>query len=294
LSVATTSAQLLGQDEIMSRSTAWLDIGIHPRTGEAFIREKGSGEKWAWNWRDIAASDLRSFNSEPEKLRPVFPKAVMQDPAGFRFHYEESYGRWDCVVQLAESEVLFQVQPDSRYPCELGAIGFPPTIRPESNSRPLFLDTAFAGRMHRSSQATKFTLPADDFWMRYYGVLGTKSAYINILEPGLDAILTYADDGAGPLRYGWVHTPRMATLEQIRTQRVRFVSSPSYVQLARLYRKYSKDEGFYVSLREKLEECPSLERLFGAVLIMIGYLRDPQSDYAAAFQKLRSLGIEKA
>jgi hypothetical protein len=36
-----------------------------------------------------------------------------------------------------------------------------------------------------------------DLWMRYYSVLGTKSAYINILEPGFDAILTYANDGAG-------------------------------------------------------------------------------------------------
>lgn len=294
LSVGPTAAQLLGQDEIISRSRTWLEIGIHPRTGEGFIREKGSGEKWVWNWHEIVAADLRTFNNDPKNLRPVLPKSVVQDPAGFRLHYEESYGRWDCVIQLIESEVVFQVEPDSRYPCELGAIRFPPTIRPETNSRPFFLDTAFAGRMHRASQATNFSLPADNLWMRYYGVLGAKSAYLNILEPGFDAILAYADDGAGPLGYGWVHTPRMSTLQQIRRQRVRLVSSPSYVQLARVYRKYAMDGGFYVSLREKLEECPSLEKLFGAVLIMIGYLRDSQSDYAAAFRKLRSLGVEKA
>ena len=63
---------------------------------------------------------------------------------------------------------------------------------------------------------------------------------------------------------------------------------------ARNYRRYAMEQGFYRSLKQKLEECPSLEKIFGAVLVMLGYLSDPQADYAAAFRKLKSRGVEKA
>jgi hypothetical protein len=63
---------------------------------------------------------------------------------------------------------------------------------------------------------------------------------------------------------------------------------------ARAYRGYAMKEGFYRSLRDKLMECPSLEKLFGGVLVMIGYLQDPQADYAKAFRQLKKAGVEKA
>ncbi|MGW8178433.1 MAG: hypothetical protein ACWGQW_06665, partial [bacterium] len=47
-------------------------------------------------------------------------------------------------------------------------------------------------------------------------------------------------------------------------------------------------------LVSKLEECPSLSGLFGAVLIQLGYLQDDDADYASAFQKLKKMGVEKA
>ena len=39
---------------------------------------------------------------------------------------------------------------------------------------------------------------------------------------------------------------------------------------------------------------PSVEKLFGAVLIMLGYLQDNEADYAGAFRKLKERGVEKA
>jgi hypothetical protein len=130
--------------------------------------------------------------------------------------------------------------------------------------------------------------------MRYYAVLGNKSAYLSILEPGFDAELAYQDEKPGGLRFGWMHTPRLGAIEQTRTQRFRFLSSPSYVMASRAYRRYAIDEGFYRSLREKLAECPSLEKLLGGVLVMIGYLHDPEADYAQAFRRLKKAGVEKA
>jgi hypothetical protein len=130
--------------------------------------------------------------------------------------------------------------------------------------------------------------------MRYYAVLGKKSAYLSILEPGFDAVLACEDTKTGSLRPGWIHTPRLGTLRQSRTQRFRFVSSSSHITIARAYRSYAMKEGMYRSLRDKLAECPSLEKLFGAVLVMLGYLQDPQADYARVFRQLKKAGVEKA
>jgi hypothetical protein len=303
-------------EETIIRSNPYLSIGINRKTGRAFVEEKISGEVWAWDWRDVRAADSASsiFSREaaendmrrsPERLKPISPESIVPLPDGFQLRYDQTWGKFSCSVHLAEKdpEVIFQVQPDLRYRCELSAIQFPSTLRPESVPRPVFLDTITGGRMHRpsarlgkplSEAASRFTVTADECWMRYWAVLGKKSAVMSILEPGFDAALNYFDDGQGALSFGWIHMPRLGWLDQARTQRFRFVASASYVAIARAYRQYAKQEGFFRSLRDKLEECPSLEKLFGAVLVMVGYLQDSEADYAGIFRKLKQRGVAKA
>jgi hypothetical protein len=278
------------------RSNEFLSIGAHRATGKAFVEEKVSGETWVWDWRQIAAADLSSFSGGGHKsLKPLEPFAIVPATDGFAFEYREPWGRFRCSVELSGSDVLFRVHPDVLYPCALGAVQFPSTLRPEGDTRPVMLDTVNGGRLHRpSSGPLDFTVGAEECWMRYYAVLGKKSAYLSILEPGFDAVLTSEDTSAGSLHLGWVHTPRLGTFEQSRTQRFRFVSSSSYVIIARAYRSYAMKEGLYRSLRDKLEECPSLKKLFGGVLVMLGYLQDPQADYAQVFRQLKKAGVEKA
>ena len=280
----------------MVRSNEFLSIGIEPATGKAFVEEKVSGETWVWDWRQIAASDVSSFSSRGrESLKPLQPFAVVPAAKGFGLEYREPWGRFRCSVELDGAEVLFRVEPDVLYPCALGAIQFPSTLLPENNARPIVLDTVNGGRMHRpSSGPVDFTVGAEECWMRYYAVLGKKSAYLSILEPGFDAVLACEDTKTGSLRPGWIQTPRLGTLQQSCTQRFRFVSSSSHVMIARAYRGYAMKEGMYRSLRDKLAECPSLERLLGGVLIMLGYLQDPQADYARVFRQLKKAGVEKA
>ena len=306
-------------EETIIRSNPFLTIGINRKTGRAFVEERTSGEVWGWDWKDIraAASDSSLLSLEaaeyqmhhiPERLKPISPKSIVSLPDGFQLRYDQPWGRFNCSVHLAEKdpEVLFQVEPDLRYRSELSAIQFPSTLRPEGSPRPVFLDTITGGRMHRpssslrgplsdsDSHSDRFTVAADGCWMRYWAVLGKKSAVSAILEPGFDAALTYSDDGRGPLNYGWVHLPRLGWLDQVRTQRFRFVPSASHVAIARAYRQYAKQEGFFRSLQQKLEECPSLEKLFGAVLVMVGYLHDSEADYAGVFRKLKQRGVAKA
>jgi hypothetical protein len=290
-----TRSQAAQTGETIVRSNRFLSIGLNQRTGIAFVEEKGSGETWIWDWRQVRAADLRSFSGDRKNLKALQPAAITPTPDGFSLDYHEAWGRFRGSVELAGAEVLFRVEPDVRYPCALGAVQFPSTLRPESDTRPVLLDTVNGGRLHRPGyQAANFSIPADVCWMRYYGVLGGKSAYLCIVEPGFDAELQCEDEKPGPLRFGWIHTPRLGIFEQARTARFRFLSSPSYVMVARAYRRYAMDEGLYRSLREKLTECPSLEKLFGGVLVMIGYLHDEEADYAGAFRQLKKAGVERA
>ena len=296
--VATSGGLSAQQDHIeesIVRSNRFLTIGLNRRTGRAFVEEKGSGETWVWDWRQIRATDLRSFSGDRKSLKPLGPSSIIAVPDGFALEYREPWGRFRCSVELTGADVLFRLEPDVRYPCSLGAVQFPPTLHPESDARPVLLDTVNEGRLYRPAYGRlDFGVPADVCWMRYYAVLGNKSVYLSILEPGFDAVLACEDQKPGPLRFGWIHTPRLGALEQARAQRFRFLSTPSYVMAARAYRRYAMEGGFYRSLRDKLAECPSLEKLFGGVLVMIGYLQDPDADYAEAFRRLKKAGVEKA
>jgi len=288
-------AQGVPTEDIIVRSNRFLTIGLNRRSGRAFLEEKGSGETWVWDWRQIRAADLRSFSSDQKSLKPLEPISIVSSDDGFTFEYRESWGRFRCSVELSGADVLFRVEPDVRYPCVLGAVQFPSTLHPESDARPVLLDTVNGGRLHRhASQPVNFSIPAEECWMRYYAVLGKKSAYLCILEPGFDAGLVSEDEKPGPLRFGWIHTPRLGAFEQARTLRYRFLSSASYVMAARAYRGYAMEAGFYRSLHEKLAECPSLEKLIGGVLVMIGYLHDPEADYAEVFRRLKKAGVERA
>jgi hypothetical protein len=288
-------------EETIVRSNPHLTIGLHRKSGRAFVEEKHSGETWTWDWKDVRVlftSLLEPVDNFPDALKPVLPESVHPLQDGFQLRYDQQdRGKFTCSVRLSatDPEVLFSVEPDIRYRCELTAIQFPPTLRPESEPRPVFLDTITGGRMHRpSGSAHRFGAEADRCWMRYWGALGRKSSVMAILEPGFDAALGYTDRGTGPIDYGWVQLPRLGSLDQVRTQRFRFMPSASHVTVARAYRDYAKKEGFYRSLRDKLEECPSLEKLFGAVLVMLGYLQDPEADYAGTFRKLKQRGVAKA
>ena len=295
-------------EDVIVRSNSHLTIGIHRKTGRAFVEEKSSGEIWIWDWRGVRAASRSEFamTKAPECLRPVLPASIVPLLDGFQLRYEQPWGKFNCSVHLSgqDPDVLFTVEPDIRYACDLSAIQFPSTLRPEDEPRPIFLDTVNGGRMHRPSagreqpasdaEDDRFAIEADGYWMRYWGAVGKKSSAIAILEPGFNAALSYSDHGRGPLDFGWIHVPRLGWLDQVRTQRFRFLPSASPVAIARAYRQYAKKEGFYRSLQEKLGECPSLEKLFGAVLVMLGYLHDPEADYAGAFRKLKERGVAKA
>src|SRR5215831_15562567 len=178
--------------ELIVRSDRFLSIGINRKTGAAFVEEKSSGEVWVWNWKDVRAASsnsmaLKMANYEikniSDDLKPITPESIVPLTDGFELRYSLDWGRFNCSVQLAGAgpDVLFKVQPELRHRCDLTAIQFPSTLHPETHLRPALVDTMNGGRLHRpSARAESFALGSERCWMRYYGVLGKKSAYLAI------------------------------------------------------------------------------------------------------------------
>src|SRR5215469_12983014 len=130
-------AQAVQGEDTIVRSNRFLTIGLNRKTGRAFIEEKSSGETWVWDWRQIRVADRRSFSDDRAGLSTLQPNSITSTSDGFALNFQESWGRFRCSVELDATDVLFRVEPDVCYPCALGAVKFPPTLRPESGTRPV-------------------------------------------------------------------------------------------------------------------------------------------------------------
>ena len=109
-----------------------------------------------------------------------------------------------------------------------------------------------------------------EFWgwgpvfMPWFGAVREKSGYIAILETPFDAAFLVD------------HTPDDHTFVQVRwkaskgslsyPRRIRYTFRPkvSYVDLAKLYREYSKEIGRFRSLADKIKEKPNVSKWIGA------------------------------
>ena len=115
---ACVRLQAAQSEDTIVRSNRFLTIGLNRTTGKAFIEQKSSSEIWVWDWRQIRLADLGSFSSQHyQGLQVVQPTAITPSAEGFALDYQEPWGRSRCSVTLADTDVLFRVEPDVRYPC---------------------------------------------------------------------------------------------------------------------------------------------------------------------------------
>ncbi|RLI39607.1 hypothetical protein DRO64_10310, partial [Candidatus Bathyarchaeota archaeon] len=108
------------------------------------------------------------------------------------------------------------------------------------------------------------------FSMPWFGASKRRSAYIAIVDTPDDAgaYITVLDPrnkerlAISPVweqSYGELRYPRSITY--------RFISDGDYVSMAKIFRKYAMERGFYKSLRDKIKDNPNAERIIGAPLI---------------------------
>ena len=120
--------------------------------------------------------------------------------------------------------------------------------------------------------------------MPWFGAKKGKSSFIAIIETPNDSkvncILNYNMEHVFNLEGKKSNWPRIAVTSPLwidendsfsyqRTIRYAFIPEGNYVDMAKYFRKYLEEKGFIKTLKEKVEEVPAVERLFGAPLINI-------------------------
>jgi hypothetical protein len=118
-------------------------------------------------------------------------------------------------------------------------------------------------------------------YMPWWGYERGGAGVMVILETPEDGGCRFEHPAGGPTRLGprWVHSLGRWTAP--RRARIAFVEKGGYVAMAKRYRRYVRETGRFVSLREKIARNPLVGKLVGAPVIhtSILYHIQPQSSY---------------
>ena len=118
-------------------------------------------------------------------------------------------------------------------------------------------------------------------YMPWWGHQKDKSAVLVILETPDDAGCNFEHPAGGPTKIEprWMHS--LGKLSYPRSLRLCFLEEGNYVSIAKRYRRYVKEKGHFVSLKEKIVRSPLVEKLIGSPIIHTGILThiQPASNY---------------
>ncbi|HUW34307.1 MAG TPA: hypothetical protein VM223_22090 [Planctomycetota bacterium] len=106
----------------------------------------------------------------------------------------------------------------------------------------------------------------------------------------VDWRLVYGDDATAPYAY-FLAAP--GAVEGWRPMTIRICPcDPGVTAVTKRYRRWAQARGQWVPWETKIAAKPMLEDLFGAVMVFIGYVHDPETDYVANTRALRDFGFE--
>ena len=133
----------------------------------------------------------------------------------------------------------------------------------------------------------------EGFSMAMFGQIAKRSGLLTITETDLDAVLYWEKTNSGEIRIMWRQVPSFGQLRYPR-QVVLFPTDSSLTAICKSYRRYEIEKGRFRTWDEKITERPQLAQLFGSAIVFIGYVQDPELDYADSFRRLKAAGIDKA
>ncbi len=109
-------------------------------------------------------------------------------------------------------------------------------------------------------------------YMPWWGHTRNKEGVISIICTPDDAGIEISHDEGGPTKVNAFWASSLGELGYTRRIQYTFVSDADHVKLAKLYRKWKIENGPFVSLKEKIVRCPSLEKILGVPIIHTGAL----------------------
>lgn len=194
--------------------------------------------------------------------------------------------------------------------------GFDCTVFPSLHSRQSVVSAVFPGHLaYRDENAYKIAfsskgqgtlfIPGKEPWeyhceavgqmmpMRWFAGLAPETSYVCIAENSEDAFydISYKPGKEFSTSFRWM--PSMGTLRYKRKILYHFFKGDSHTEAAGIFRKFVQAKGLIVPLQEKIKMNPSLDKLWGGVLIMLGYYNDPKADYLSCIKNIRKMGIDR-
>ncbi len=109
-------------------------------------------------------------------------------------------------------------------------------------------------------------------YMPWWGHLKGGNGLLTILATSFDAGVEYQHPESGPTRVQPIWYSSLGKLGYLRSIQYYFLSNANHTTLARQYRQWVKEHGHFVSLKEKVARCPSLEQIIGVPVIHTGAL----------------------
>lgn len=110
--------------------------------------------------------------------------------------------------------------------------------------------------------------------MSWWGFLKGPSAMIVIVETPDDAAYTFHHPAGGPTAMGPSWRAQLGHFGYPRRLRMEFLPKGNYVDLAKRYRQYAIDAGWFHSLRDKIAERPLVANLIGTPFAGLSILRN--------------------
>lgn len=136
------------------------------------------------------------------------------------------------------------------------------------------------GSITKSDRSELQSNVIEDWSMSWWGFQKGKSAMMFIVETPNDAAYQFNHPAGGPTVIGPRWRATLGKLGYPRTVRMCFMAEGNYVDMAKRYRKYVKNTGLFVSLKDKIARNPIVQELIGTPIIRSSILTNYKSDGA--------------
>ena len=228
---------------------------------------------------ETATGERRMFSNFTPKIKES------HDQKSIRF----DYGWFVATVSLPgeEPELNFEII-GTETSDHIKAICWPGAIRREFSPSGATVLPIMQGMLLRDTEKKAYNIMEGQFYTRegtmpWWGQYDEDSAYFARVITPFDAQYRYCHDigTATSVSIHWI--PSLGSFRTSRRMQIRFFDTPcDYVVFARHYRALLEREGEIVTLKQKAEKNPTLERLIGSPVYngpLIYYQIEPESSY---------------
>ena len=254
-----------------------LKNGKHWDTWSVALQDKGMvevGEVWLRTGRSLTHQYPGHFYAEMEGDNIRFTLIGRQNLL---------IGTFLCNISLEDEWLVYRIiEIDESIP----SLAYPPPIKSDAIIIPKGVGEIIRNTGDQSKTSAMYPRTIYPFYtrlnMRFIGGLKEDAGWIGIFDEGFENVSgLIANETITPIM-----TRSLNKWQNGFTYRMQFVSG-DYVELAKVFKKWTIDEGKFVSLKEKIRSNPNVESLLGGRAFWINFARPSRKQSTAEDFMLR-------